>query len=140
MYRLATVRRRLVLPQCVPYADTVKYSSRTRAAVTWHARFSRKDGKRGEKSIRRKEGKARSVRDAGEDVTRSEENSADKERGSQKEAQDRKKKHTREREEKRTKREGERGRQSEPSSEGGEYLSRARRLRSLASRLPIDHR
>lgn len=85
MYRLATVRRRLVLPQCVPYADTVKYSSRTRAAVTWHARFSRKDGKRGEKSIRRKEGKARSVRDAGEDVTRSEENSADKKRGSQKE-------------------------------------------------------
>jgi len=117
----------------------VKYSSRARAAVTWHARFSRKNGKRGEKSIRRKEGKARSVRDAGEDVTRSEENSADKKRGSQKGAQDRKKKHTREREEK-TKREGERGRQSEPPSEGGEYLSRARRLRSLASRLPIDHR
>lgn len=95
---------------------------------------------REEKKASRKEGKARRVRDAGEDVGRSEENS-DKERGSQKEAQDRRKKtYKREREERRTKREGERGRQSEPPSEGGEYLSRARRLRSLASRLPIDHR
>lgn len=94
---------------------------------------------REEKKASRKEGKARRVRDAGEDVGRSEENS-DKERGSQKEAQDRRNIQEREREERRTKREGERGRQSEPPSEGGEYLSRARRLRSLASRLPIDHR
>lgn len=71
---------------------------------------------REEKKASRKEGKARRVRDAGEDVGRSEENS-DKERGSQKEAQEtynRRKKHTRERERERGKEDEEGGRKGTP--------------------------